>query len=69
MPRDDAALARNWWTILLLDNAFGVGLLLLGLSAGGVGGAILVTIACAYLFFSIGRIVKWRRIRRQAGLS
>ena len=68
MSRDDAAYAANWRTILAVDNAVGVVPLVAGLWLGGTLGALLLLAAGAYLFFSVGRVVKWRRLRRRAGL-
>lgn len=68
VPRDDAAYAANWRTVLAIDNAVGLVILIAGLVVGKGWGAVLVIAAGVYLFFSVGRVVKWRRLRRQAGL-
>jgi len=68
MPRDDAAYASNWRTVLAIDNAVGLAILAAGIALGALPGALVVIAAGIYLFFSVGRVVKWRRMRRQAGL-
>lgn len=68
---DSAALAANWRTLLLIDSVLGVVAFFGGLAlvVSGRGWAYVVMIAGAlYLFFIGGRVTKWRRIRRAAGL-
>jgi hypothetical protein len=71
LRRDDAALAANWRTVVAVDLAMAVAVLGGGLvllwSGTGWGWALLVA-GFVYTFFAFGRVVKWRRLRRQAGL-
>ena len=71
MRRDDsAAMASNWKTVLAVDIAMAAAVL-----AGGIVLALaasawwwtLATTGALYLFFAVGRAVKWARIRRQSG--
>jgi hypothetical protein len=68
---DDAALAANWRTVLAVDLAMALavsaGGLVLLLSGSGWGWGLLA-VGFVYSFFAVGRLVKWRRLRRQAGL-
>jgi hypothetical protein len=68
---DDAALAANWRTVLAVDLAMALavssGGLVLLVSGSGWGWA-LFAVGFVYSFFALGRLVKWRRLRRQAGL-
>jgi len=69
---DDAAFAANWRTVVAVDLAMAVAVLAGGLvllwSGTGWGWALLA-LSFVYTFFALGRVVKWRRLRRQAGLS
>jgi hypothetical protein len=64
------ALAANWKTVLAVDIAMAAavvaGGVVLGLVASGWGWA-LAAVGLVYLFFAVGRAVKWARIRRQTG--
>jgi hypothetical protein len=68
---DDAAFAANWRTVIVVDLAMAVAVLAGGLvllwSGSDWGWALLAT-GFVYTFFAFGRVVKWRRLRRQAGL-
>jgi hypothetical protein len=73
VPRfdDSAALAANWKTILAVDVAmsgivFAAGVLFA--LTEGWWGWLLAAAGGVYLFFAVGRVAKWRRIRRRAGL-
>ncbi|GAC1312623.1 MAG: hypothetical protein NVSMB16_09450 [Acidimicrobiales bacterium] len=69
---DSAALAANWRTLLLIDSLLGFVVFFGGLAlvVSGRGWAYIVMIAgVLYLFFVGGRVTKWRRIRRAAGLG
>jgi len=73
MPRfdDSAALASNWKTVLVVDVAMAVAVFAAGVVFGiasGWWGWLLATAGGVYVFFAAGRVSKWRRIRRQAGL-
>ena len=72
MPVDDAALAANWRTVLLVDAALG-----LLAALGGVAVAVLLHIVAgvtlagaglAYLGLVGRRYGQWRRRREDAGL-
>ncbi|MHB8466731.1 MAG: hypothetical protein ACYDH6_12115 [Acidimicrobiales bacterium] len=68
---DSAAFAANWWTILAVDLAMGLGVLAGGVIWGFASsgwGWLLATVGAVYVFFAGGKIAKWRRLRRQAGL-
>jgi hypothetical protein len=68
---DSAAFAANWRTVLAVDMAMGVivviGGLVLGFTSSGWGWPLAV-VGAVYVFFAGGRIAKWRRMRRQNGL-
>ena len=68
---DSAALAANWRTIVVLDMAMGTAILagglVLALMSSGWGWA-LAAVGFVQLFFAGGRAVKWRRLRREAGV-
>jgi hypothetical protein len=69
---DSAAFAANWRTILVIDIGmalivFAGGLVLAGTGSGW--GWVLAAAGSVYVFFACGRAAKWRRLRRQAGLS
>ena len=71
MRGDDAAFAANWRTILAVDVAMAVAVLgggLVLLWSGTDWGWALVALGFVYTFFAGGRLVKWRRLRRQQGL-
>ena len=72
--RDDApAYARNWWTVLVADGLLGVVVAGAGLwamaSASVFVGAALVAAAVFYLGLVGRRALRWRRLRRHAGLD
>jgi hypothetical protein len=73
VPRfdDSAALAANWKTVVAVDVAMAVAVLAAGVAFGisdGWWGWLLAAAGAVYAFFAGGRLAKWRRIRRQAGL-
>lgn len=70
--RDDSiAYASNWRTVVGVDLAMGLAVL-----AGGVVAVVLASgwgwllagAGLVELFFAGGRAVRWRRLRRRAGL-
>ena len=68
---DSAAYASNWRTIVGVDLAIAAvlfvgGLVLVATTSGW--GWVVATLGLVYGFFAGGRAVKWRRLRRQAGL-
>jgi hypothetical protein len=68
---DSAAFAANWRTILAVDLAMGLVVLFGGVILAFTSsqwGWVLATAGFIYVFFAGGRIAKWRRMRRQAGL-
>ena len=68
---DSAAFAANWWTILTIDVAMAVAVVAGGtvlVLTGNAWGWVLASVGAVYAFFACGRAVKWRRLRRQAGL-
>ncbi|HEX9530968.1 MAG TPA: hypothetical protein VF954_07510 [Acidimicrobiales bacterium] len=73
MPRrdDSPALASNWVVVLLADGLVGVGVAAVGgwtMARGSLPiGAALVAAAVLYLGLIVGRGMRWRRLRREAG--
>ena len=68
---DSAAYAANWRTILVVDAIMAALVLAAGavLTWSGSGwGWALSAVGFVYAFFAGGRAVKWRRLRREAGL-
>ena len=69
MPaRDEAAYARNWWSILLVDAGLGIAAAAFGLwrlVAGSVllGGALVAT-GVVYVALVGRRFLRWRTLRR-----
>ena len=71
MPDDSAAYAANWLTIVVIDVAMAAAVLaggVLAVWAGSGWGWPIGGLGAVYAFFAFGRAVKWRRMRRQAGL-
>ena len=68
-----AALARNWWRVLLVDGLVAVVALALGVwsivSWNEIAGWVLVLLAVAYAMALIGRARAWRTRRTEAGLD
>jgi thiosulfate reductase cytochrome b subunit len=68
-----AALARNWLTVLLVDAALGLVGVLAGIAAvvwwHVVIGAVLIAAGLGYLIAVVRRGIEWRSQRRAAGLS
>jgi hypothetical protein len=66
-----AALARNWWRVLLVDGLVAVGVLALGvlsiLKWNEIVGWVLVLLAVAYALALVGRARAWKARRMQAG--
>ena len=68
---DSAAYAANWRTILVIVAVMAVAVLAAGavlVWSGSGWGWALSAVGFVYAFFAGGRAVKWRRLRRQAGL-
>ena len=68
---DGAAFAANWRTVLAVDVGIGLALTGGGVAVAVVAGAwgwVVVVAGAIELFFAGGRVTKWRRLRRQAGL-
>ena len=66
---DQAAFARNWRTVLAVDIGMAFAVLAGGfvmLASGTDWGWVLVVLGGIYVFFAVGRAVKWRRLRREA---
>jgi hypothetical protein len=63
MP-DEAAYARNWWRILLLDGLIGAAAVAVGLWRGGPL-VVLALIGAVYDAAVARRFFKWRRLRRE----
>jgi hypothetical protein len=71
MGDDSAAYAANWRAIVAIDLAMAVAVVGGGLALvafGSAWGWALATVGVVYAFFAGGRLVKWRRLRREAGL-
>jgi hypothetical protein len=71
---DDAALAENWRTILLVDAAIGWAAVLGGavLYVADVIpllGALLFGMGAVYVVFGLRRARRWRRVRADHGLG
>lgn len=62
-----AALASNWWTVLLVDAGLGLAVLVLGILSivawNEIVGWILVALGGLYLLALIGRYRTWRMQR------
>ena len=71
-PGPRAAYAINWKTVLLVDAAMGVAVVVAGLIALVVWnfwlGVFLTATGCAYVGMGVFRADQWRRLRRDAGL-
>jgi hypothetical protein len=68
---DSAAFASNWRTILAVDMAMGIIVLVVGLVvivSGSGWGWLMAGVGSLYVFFAGGRVSKWRRMRRDAGI-
>jgi uncharacterized membrane protein HdeD (DUF308 family) len=74
MPRtdDSTALASNWRTVLAVDAALGVVVLVAGLATifmlNAVFGVAMVVVGVAYLALIGSRTRRWLRLRREANL-
>ena len=72
MSRDDsAAFASNWWTVLVVDGALGLVALVVGIAISAYGNILalpLILLGGAYDVLVIRRLVRWRRLRHEAGL-
>ncbi len=70
---DETATAANWRTVLLVDAVLG----LLGILAGigiasrgnGLIGSLLLGAGVGYLFLTVRRYARWKRLRADAGLD
>jgi len=68
---DRAALAANWRVLLLADGTLALSAVVIGgavVVGGALWGWLLVVLGVVYGFFVGGRVARWRRIRRDAGL-
>jgi len=69
---DSAALAVNWRTVLAVDAAVGLVVLIAGLvvalAATVAGGVLLAVSGAAYASMVAVRARRWDRLRREAGL-
>jgi hypothetical protein len=71
MPaRDEAAYARNWWSILLIDAGLGVVAAAFGLwrwlAGSEVLGGALVAAGLVYVVIVFRRFLRWRDLRSRA---
>ena len=64
---NEAALASNWWRILLVDALLGVAAVAVGLWRGGLL-LVLAGAGAVYVAAVARRFLQWRRLRAQAGL-
>ena len=69
MPaRDEAAYARNWWSILLIDAGLGVVAAAFGvwrwIAGSPVLGGALVAAGVVYVVMVGRRFLRWRELRR-----
>ena len=73
MISDDAAYAANWRTVLAVDAVLGlavvVGGAVLGVRSMPIVGSLLVVAGAAYLILIARRYLRWRALRRAAGLD
>ncbi len=69
---DEAALAANWRTVLLVDAALGLAAVVAGalvaLKVQPLVGALVGAGGAAYLGLVARRLARWRRRRADAGL-
>lgn len=70
MPSDEAAYARNWWSILLIDAGIGASAAVFGFwrwTAGSqlLGGALVVA-GLIYVLIVGRRFLRWRQLRSRA---
>jgi hypothetical protein len=72
-PGSEAAYARNWRSILLVDASLGLVLAAAGIIVlavwGNIVGWLLITAGVVYVFAIIGRYRQWRERRARAGLD
>ena len=65
--RDEAAYARNWWSILLIDASLGVAAAAFGvwrlLSGSALLGAALAAAGVVYVVLVGRRFLRWRSLR------
>jgi len=71
VPR--AALAPNWWVVLLADAAVGVVVALVGVALAVWWlpwlGALVMAAGVVYVALVVRRGLQWRWLRREAGRS
>jgi hypothetical protein len=63
---DEAAHAPNWWRILLIDAAIGVGIAVVGVFLGLTWTPVawaLVPLGAYYEVLVTKRVLRWRRLR------
>jgi hypothetical protein len=68
---DSAALARNWWTVLLVDAAMGLAVAVAGVAVLALWhllGVLMIGVGLAYLLPIARRARRWSGLRREAGL-
>ena len=72
MSSDDAALAANWRTVLVVDAALGLAVVAAGAAVAAmvhaVVGVLTVAAGAAYTVLVARRFARWRRLRADAGL-
>ena len=72
MPSDEAAFASNWRTVILVDAALGLAVVVAGVAwavvADAVLGAVTGAAGTAYTVLVARRFARWRRRRAEAGL-
>lgn len=66
---DDAAYARNWRTIVVVDAAIGWALLVVGVLLGNAVGVVLVVAGAVYVVVGLRRARRWKRLRAERGLD
>ena len=68
-----AAMASNWWRVILVDALLGVGVAAAGVALvftwSPFGGAVLAAIGVLYVFAVLRRRQGFKDRRRQAGLD
>ncbi len=72
MPSDEAAFASNWRTVVVVDAALGLAVVVAGVvlatAADLVLGVVTGAAGTAYTVLVARRFARWRRLRARAGL-
>lgn len=72
LPGPDAVYAKNWKTVLAIDAAMGVAVVVAGLflaiSWNPIGGGLLGSLGAVYVFLVAKRAATWAAWRRDVGL-